>query len=92
MVDLGRFVSRFFSEVLVDDFSAVFGLKLERELAHTPWLMQLEHSRLIAFTHSLLRRWTSPLADLSFDISDSSIDTTCFEARRVNCGKIESAL
>ena len=91
MVDVARFVSRFFSEVFVDDFSTLFGSKLERELAHAPWLMQLEHSRLIAFTHSLLRRWTSPLADFSFDISDSSIDTTCFEARRVNCGKIESS-
>ena len=89
MVELVRFVSRFLSEVFVDDFASLFvASKLWRELAHTPWpIMQLEHSRLIVFTHSLRRRCTSPLADFSFDISDSNIDTTCFEARRVSCRK-----
>lgn len=88
MVELVRFVSRFLSEVFVDIFALFAASKLWRELAHTPWpIMQLEHSRLIVFTHSLRRRCTSPLADFSFDISDSNIDTTCFEARRVSCRK-----
>lgn len=81
MVDFGCFVFCFFLEVLVDDFSVVFGLKLEREFVYILWLMQLEYFCLIVFMYFFLRCWIFFLVDLSFDILDFSIDIICFEVR-----------